>query len=200
LLPTGESGAFVYHPAEFVTLYSVGESVFLLDEIDAADPNVLIFINGALANGALHIPHRLEGSAVERGPNAAIIAAANTFGHGATAQYQGRGALDGATLDRFYVVQMDYDPRLEASIAGLTPPYLRAWEAQPDPSSQELTALGEWVLDLRSRVRSAGLRRIVSTRTIQKAITARQVGIPTAEVKSDILAGWTKDELNKVGV
>lgn len=199
LLPTGDNGAFTYSPSEFVECYAEGSSLFLLDEIDAADPNVLMFLNGALANGALHIPHRLQGAYVERGPDVSIIAAANTFGHGANSQYQGRGALDGATLDRFYVVQIDYDARLEAQLMGAIPPTGGVWSAAPEATAQELESLGQWVLALRDKATRASLRRIVSTRTIQKAITARRVGIPSEEVKRDILAGWTRDELAKVG-
>lgn len=199
LLPSGDHGAFLYHPSEFVNLYQEGNSVFLLDEIDAADPNVLMFLNGALANGALHIPHRLEGAYIPRGENVSIIAAANTFGTGADMMYQGRNPLDGATLDRFYTVRMDYDATLEYKKIGAAPPYKAPWQAADKPTNQELESLGRWVLALRDKTDKAKLRRIISTRTLQKAIDARTVGLPSEEVKQDILAGWTKDELAKVG-
>lgn len=198
LLPTGEGGKFEYHAADFVIKFQSGNSLFLLDEIDAADPNVLMFMNGALANGALHIPHRLQGPEVHRGERAIIMAAANTFGHGANAKYQGRNALDGATLDRFYVVEMDYDAAREASLFGKIAQN-PVWKAAEAPSADELAQLGEWVLALRAKARAANLRRIVSSRTLTKAIEARKAGIPTAEVKRDTLSGWTVDELNKVG-
>ena len=44
----------------------------------------------------------------------------------------------------------------------------------------------------------ARLRRVVSTRTLQKAVAARQAGVPSEEVKRDLLAGWSRDELAKV--
>ena len=46
------------------------------------------------------------------------IAAANTFGRGADRQYVGRNQLDAASLDRFIVVNMDYDNVLERALAG----------------------------------------------------------------------------------
>jgi hypothetical protein len=46
-----------------------------------------------------------------------VCAAANTYGTGADALYVGRNQLDAATLDRFYVVEMDYDRKLEAKLA-----------------------------------------------------------------------------------
>lgn len=198
LLPTGEAGRFEYHPAEFVRMYESGNCVFLLDEMDAADPNVLMFLNGALANGVLHIPHRLQGSCVKRGPNVAIMAAVNTFGHGANAKYQGRNALDGATLDRFYLVEMGYDDARERAMFG-TASNQTPWKPSKHvPDDVEIRELGEWVLNLRERVRTSQLRRIVG-RTLDKALTALKVGVPMAEVKRDVLLGWTKDELVKVG-
>ncbi len=199
LLPVGEGGAFKFQPSHFATLYTEGDAVFLIDEIDRADANMLTVLNGALANGTLHIPQCVDRPAWARGDNMAIIAAANTFGTGADSQYVGAGQLDAATLDRFYIVYMGYDAALEHAIAGL--PYTpgKAWSAAPAPTAQELAALGEWALNLRERVEAAKLRRVVSTRMIQKAIAARQAGIPADELKRDLLSGWTRDELAKVG-
>lgn len=183
LLPIGEgkhSGAFTYVPSEFVRLYEGGNSVFLLDEIDAADPNMLLVINSALANGSLHVPQRHENPHVARGKNAAILAAANTFGSGADIMYAGRNQLDAATLDRFYLVKMDYDKKLEAKLA---------------PKD-----IVEWAWQMRERVGQARLRRVISTRTIQKLGAAVASGIDIDEAKQDALAGWTRDELSKVGV
>lgn len=199
LLPTGESGEFTYVPSEFVKLYEEGNSVFLLDEIDAADPNVLLVINAALANGALHVPQRYSNPHVARGNNAAIIAAANTFGTGADTVYAGRSQLDGATLDRFYVIEMSYDEALEAEIAGDTPQHVDVWQAADKPTDDELLGLRHWVKELRQRVVANRVRRVVSTRMLQKAIAARKAGIAVNELKRDLLAGWTRDELTKAG-
>jgi MoxR-like ATPase len=199
LLPIGDNGRFSYTPSEFVTLYGEGNSIFLIDEIDAADPNVLMFLNGALANGALHIPHRLDNPVVQRGPNQTIIAAANTFGTGANRLHSARSALDAATLDRFYPVVMDYDKALEANLLGLPVPANEAWVPSDAPTERELQELGQWVIALRETVKqNPGIQRIVSTRTIQKALLARKAGLSSREIKTDILAGWSKDELAKV--
>jgi MoxR-like ATPase len=180
LLPIKEGGAFEYVASQFVKLYEKGNSVFLLDEIDAADPNMLLFINGALANGHLHVPQRHENPTIARGENAAIIAAANTYGTGADMVYAGRNQLDGATLDRFYVVKMDYDRDFEKQLA-----------------PRHIT---DWAWRIRDRAAELKLRRVISTRTIQKAATACAAGLDWDEVKADMLAGWTKDEMAKVGV
>jgi cobaltochelatase CobS len=199
LLPVGEGGSFKFVPSQFAIQYTNGASVFLIDEIDAADPNMLTVLNGALANGALHIPQCPDRPEWKRGKDASIIAAANTYGNGADMLYVGRNQLDAATLDRFYVIVMDYDAALEAAIAGLPYQPGAKWEAAAAPTAQELKDLGQWVLSLRAKVAAAKLRRVVSTRTLQKAIAARQAGIPAEEVKRDLLAGWTRDELSKVG-
>lgn len=180
LLPVGgKAGEFSYVPSEFVRLYEEGNSVFLFDEFDAADPNMLLVANSALANGSLHVPQRFKEPLVKRGENVAIIAAANTYGSGADMIYAGRNQLDAATLDRFYVVEMDYDQALEERIGE--------------------KAVVAWARRLRDLVKQHRVRRVVSTRTIMKMTSAMQAGFDFAEAKRDALAGWTKDELAKVG-
>ena len=190
LLPVGEgkAGTFTYVASEFVELYEGGDSVFLLDEIDAADPNMLLVINSALSNGSVHIPQRHDNPEVKRGKNVAVIAAANTFGTGADAVYAGRNQLDGATLDRFYVIEMGYDEALEED-------FVIAAEAVSG-----VRDLFTWVRNLRRAATQHRLRRVVSTRMIQKGIAALTSGIDVTQIRRDLLAGWTSDELTKVGV
>ena len=191
LLPVGKGGEFKFVPSQFAVLYAEGKSVFLIDEIDRADANMLVVLNGALANGALHIPQCPDRPEWVRGDNTAIIAAGNTYGMGADMLYSAAGQLDAATMDRFYIVHMDYDKHLEHKLAGL--PYVPAapWQAADAPTSQELQQLAQWVMDLRDKLESTNgtLRRVIGTRTVQKAIAARGAGVPTVEVKADILAG-----------
>lgn len=201
LLPIGEgksAGKFSYVPSEFVRLYEEGDSVFLLDEIDAADPNMLLVINGALANGHLHVQQRYGNPHVARGRNVALMAAANTYGTGADSMYAGRNQLDAATLDRFYVIEMGYDAALEAELVGATG-VSAVWAPAAKPDATELKAIGAWVTALREKATTNRLRRVVSTRTVQKAVAARLAGVPLPEVKRDLLAGWTRDELAKIG-
>jgi MoxR-like ATPase len=181
LLPIGTNGAFSYVPAEFVTLWEEGNSLFTFDELDAFDPNMLIVVNGALAGGELHIPQRFQNPHVQRGVNAGVIATANTFGTGADILYAGRNQLDAATLDRFYPIVMDYDQEFEAQVAG-----------------QQKVIL-DWCWRMREKVNTLKLRRVISTRTIIKAVTASKAGIQWDEVKRDLLTGWTRDELAKTG-
>jgi cobaltochelatase CobS len=203
LLPTGANGTFEYNPAPFIKMYEAGNSLFLFDEMDAADPNFLLVANTALANGHTHVPMRLNNPEVKRGDNMHIMATANTFGTGADMIYAGRNQLDGATLDRFYIVHIDYNSLLEAQIMGINAPAQKAWQPVQNDTAEKAAAdvaeLHQWLINVREKVTANRMRRVISTRAFQKAQAARFAGLPAKEIKKDLLAGWTKDELAKVG-
>ena len=98
---------------QFREAYEKG-GVFLFDEIDASDPDALTAFNAALANGLGDFPDGM----VKRHKDFVAIAAGNTFGRGADRQYVGRNQLDAATLDRFAILEVDYDEALERELAG----------------------------------------------------------------------------------
>lgn len=83
--------------------------VYLIDEMDAGNANVITTINQALANNFAAFP---DGMVVKH-PDFVIVASANTYGTGANREYVGRNQLDAATLDRFAVVNWNYDEALE---------------------------------------------------------------------------------------
>ena len=87
----------------------VNGGVFVFDEIDNGNPNVLAAINSALSNGVCSFANGMQ----EKHQDFKCVATANTIGNGATAQYVGRNQIDKATLDRFQIVFYDYDPTLE---------------------------------------------------------------------------------------
>lgn len=89
--------------------------VFILDEADAGNPGVLVVINQVLANGKVGFPDKV----VDKHPDFVLIACANTIGQGADRQYVGRQQIDGATLDRFCLINWDYDPNIEAQACGV---------------------------------------------------------------------------------
>jgi MoxR-like ATPase len=101
-----------YVSTPFRKAYEEG-GLFLLDEIDAGNSNVLIQLNAALANGYMSFPDEM----VRRNKNFRFVASANTFGLGANRQYVGRNQLDAATLDRFVTLQWDIDDNVESSLA-----------------------------------------------------------------------------------
>ncbi|GEM_PF-3126812 len=103
------NGQIVHTP--FRKAYEEG-GVFLFDEMDASDPQTLVALHAALDNGYLDAPDAM----VEQHPDFHFMASANTWGRGASLQYMGRNALDGATLDRYGFQEIDYDQDFEKKL------------------------------------------------------------------------------------
>tara|TARA_R110002167_G_scaffold234388_1_gene439632 strand:- start:10533 stop:11741 length:1209 start_codon:yes stop_codon:yes gene_type:complete len=87
--------------------------VFLLDEFDAGNPNVLAALNQATANDYCPFPDQM----IKRHDDFIIVMAGNTFGGGGTIDYVGRNKIDAATLDRFAFIYVDYDEDLESALS-----------------------------------------------------------------------------------
>jgi cobaltochelatase CobS len=136
--------------------------MFFLDEIDASNPSALTALNGALANTICPFPDMN----VKRHPNFRCIAAANTIGTGATRQYVGRNPLDGATRDRFYFVQMEYDLALERALAPV-----KAWGLLIQAIRVEAAALG-WQVIISPRATIAGGLALLAGETVTDALNA----------------------------
>ncbi len=105
-----------YIRTQFREAYEHG-GLFLLDEADAGNSNVLILLNAALSNGQMAFPDGM----IKAHENFRMIGTANTYGNGASRQYVGRNQLDAATLDRFAVLDWNIDPKIEQSLAGTSP-------------------------------------------------------------------------------
>lgn len=179
LLPTGEGGRFEYTISEFIKAYETG-GVFLLDEIDAGDANVMTFINSATANGHASVPNRTDNPVAKKHADFVLVAAANTFGNGADRQYVGRNQLDAATLDRFKMGTIDvkYDRKLEAQLA---PAHIT-----------------EWGWQVREQIASSGLRKILSTRSMIGATKCEAAGLKPVDWKESYFCDWKADELAKI--
>jgi len=184
MLPQSD-GTWAYVESPFIRIYRNG-GVFLFDELDAADGNVLVSVNAALANGVLCNP--VTGEVIERHADCLIFAAANTYGRGGDMVYVGRSALDGATLDRFVLAKLfiNYDTELEYDLCGSL-------------SSSDRDQLFDWVKDVRAGIASARLRRIASTRLIDQGCKALASGKTMDDVKARFFQDWTNDEKTKVG-
>lgn len=102
----------VYHETEFYKAFTKG-GLFFLDEIDASIPEVLVLLNAAIANRYFEFPN----GRVDAHPNFRVVAAGNTVGSGANDLYTGRLVLDSATLDRFVIIEFDYDRNIELKLA-----------------------------------------------------------------------------------
>lgn len=101
--------------SQFEKIYS-GGGVFLFDEMDASDENLLLLVNAALANG--QFANAATGQIIERHPDFIPMAGMNTMGLGQGRHYNGRTRLDAATLDRWNMgrVQIKFDTRIAESM------------------------------------------------------------------------------------
>jgi MoxR-like ATPase len=135
--------------------------LFLFDEVDASMPQAIMAFNAALSNGHCDFPGDIEPT--KRHPDFRVIAAANTFGRGADRQYVGRNQLDAASLDRFVVVNMDYDNVLERALAGN-----RDWTKR--------------VQRIRREIQKQQIRHIVSPRASIQGAKLLAVGFSIDEV------------------
>jgi MoxR-like ATPase len=90
------------------------DNLILFDELDRARPSTLTRLNEALSSGRLETP----GGTLDRHPDGIVMGAGNTLGHGADSAITTGQQLDLASLDRWSpVIEIDYDARLEASLA-----------------------------------------------------------------------------------
>jgi len=185
MLPQSD-GTWAYQESPFIRIYRNG-GVFLFDEVDAADGNVMVSVNAALANGVLCNP--VTGEVIQRHADCTIVTAANTYGRGGDMVYVGRNALDGATLDRFVLAKLfvGYDVTLEHDIAR---------SVLDSDTARELL---NWVDELRGQIAANRLRRIASTRLIAQGVKALAAGKTLEDVKERFFQDWSADELAKVG-
>ena len=185
-LPTGDAGQFTFCGTPFLDCYENG-GLFLFDEIDAADPNVLLVVNSALANGHLNIPARHESPTAQRHADFRCIAAANTWGRGADRLYCGRSPMDFSTLKRFPlgVVQVDYNRDLERQL----------WHAHCGAERDDILSTF-W--QYRDAIAENRLEQAVTTRDLIAFSKAIARGKSVAYVESKLFAGWRDDEVRKV--
>ena len=98
----------IYVPSQLRDAAENGH-LFLLDELDAADANVVLCLN-TIENGYISFPDGV----VEVHENFRLMATSNPQDN--HRDYNGRSKLDAATLDRFDVVVVEKDNTLEQSI------------------------------------------------------------------------------------
>lgn len=161
------NGAYI--STAFRKAYEEG-GVFLLDEADAGNSNVLILLNAALSNGYMSFPDKM----VHVHEDFRLIATANTFGTGASRQYVGRNQLDAATIDRFVTITWEIDERIENDMAG-TGAQAKKWLRV--------------VRAVRNRVAELQLRVVVSPRATQRGAKLLDAGLPFKDVLEMALIG-----------
>ena len=150
--------------------------VLLLDEFDATHAGTVTILNSMLANDICSFPDKI----VKKHPKFICFVACNTYGTGASLEYIGRNRLDSATLDRFVVVNVDYDKKLE----------------------KELTHHDLWlktIEQMRENIAKQGLKVIVSPRASMQGADLLDAGFDINKVlEMCIFKGVGKDVQNKL--
>lgn len=159
----------------FSKMYREG-GVFLADEIDAADANMLLSINTALSHHEMFNP--ISGETITRNANFVFIGAANTNGKGASHTYTGRSRLDAATLDRFVAIQIDYNTKLEKQLA-------------------QSTELYDYLNKLRKKLSNESLSEVVSTRCYLFSGKQLLAGVRFADILESVILSWS-DRAQKI--
>ncbi|MCL2092997.1 MAG: AAA family ATPase [Treponema sp.] len=155
-----------FHETQFYKAFTNG-GLFMLDEIDASTPEVLVILNAAIANGYFDFPT----GKVTAHEDFRICAAGNTFGSGADITYTGRYQLDASSLDRFAIVEIDYDEAIETAIACGN------------------TELVKFVRDFREACNKQHLKFIVSYRAIERLHKLENVFAHAEAIKIVLLKG-----------
>ena len=148
--------------------------VLALDEVDNCNPSVLTALNTALANGHYTFPDTV----VEKHPDFIVVGSGNTYGRGADRMYVGRNQLDAATLDRFVVIDWDYDEDAEIAWAG--------------PNSKEWVT---YIQKVRATAVKHSMRVIISPRASIFGTKLLNAGIAREKVEEMVLwKGISKDD------
>ena len=163
-----------FQETEFYKAFKNG-GIFMLDEIDASIPEVLVILNAAIANRYFDFPN----GKIEAHPDFRVIAAGNTYGTGASYQYVGRNQLDSASLDRFAQVEINYSPRIEESLT----------------QDKELI---NFIRKFRKECLDNGNNHIVSYRTITRLDKMANVMPIEKCLKTCLLKNMEDDSLNMI--
>src|SRR5262245_12606819 len=165
-----------YTRTAFREAYEHG-GLWLADELDGCtDPAVPLALNAALANGYCQFPD--SPLPIKRHPDFYCVAAANTYWSGPDRVYVGRCQLDGATFDRFAMVDWGYDEKLEMMLAGND-----AWCAR-------VQALRHAAARIKAQV-------IISPRASINGAKALAAGAPQDEVEQDFIWKGTAEDVKR---
>lgn len=163
-----------YQETQFYKAFTNG-GLFMLDEMDASIPEVLIILNAAIANRHFDFPAPV--GKVEAHPDFRVVAAGNTLGHGADAEYVGRNQLDGASLDRFAMIEVDYDNRIALGV------------------TNNNNALVSFCNNIRKAAHKNGLQMIISYRAMSRMAKMESLLDTKELLKTCLIKGLEKDDL-----
>ena len=144
--------------------------VFLFDEMDCSDAESLKVFNEALEAREFTFPND-EKISFE---NMMIMSACNTFGTGADEIYCGQ-QLDASTLNRFVLIRVDYNRKVELSIA---------------KGDEELV---DFIDTFRRQTEKNGLLVVISYRNLKQIVSMKGI-LPLKQVMKDCLVKSMSDD------
>jgi MoxR-like ATPase len=154
LLGSHTPEGFISAPMEHVY---TGGGIFNFEEVDAADPNLLLVLNNALSNDVFENPR--TGRAMVKHEWFRAAATANTALTGATSEYTGRQRQDSALAERFRMgrVTVPYDQDLQLKIfkdeAARLGPSAGAKADDKDAVAEEVSRLAERLQQVQADMR-----------------------------------------------
>jgi len=160
-------GGGKYHETPFFKAFTRG-GLFLFDEMDASNPNVLTRLNAALANRRCDFPNGI----FEAHKDFVCLGAGNTALGGASREYNARQQQDSALVDRFLFVPVGYDEKLERNLAA---------------TYSTGKAAAERVQAVRAAVKRLKIRHTVSMRATLKLAKLLAIGETRADAEEAAL-------------
>jgi cobaltochelatase CobS len=164
----------------------LGGWIYGADELDNSNPAIVTGLNSGLANGV----HSFPDGTFRAGEGFTVIATANTFGTGPTAEFAGRQKLDPATLNRFAKIFIDTDEAMEDHIVG-------------SMIGEKLA--GEWLRKVRHVRRAVADLRIKQFVTMRDSINGAKLIAPgdgaftqLEALEHTMMAVLTEDQVDKV--
>ena len=154
-----------------------------VDECFRFDPCVGVLFNPMTdGQGYLPLANHPQKSHLKRHNKNVMFFIDNSWGQGNSFDYVASQKQDNAWLDRLdgVKVSVDYDKSIERALVG------------------DFIDTGRMLWDLRSRIKTEGLNRIVSTRRFQDANKWRTVGKSNADILDKFTTGWSDEEVAKV--
>lgn len=138
-----------FQQTQFFKAFTKG-GLIMIDEMDNSHPSALLAINAALGTGYHQYLTFPDGILYESNQDFYLAAAANTYGTGSDQIYCGRSSLDGASLNRFLPIFIDYDKNLEQNLVKNTSILNLFWQ-------------------VRESINKNKIRHVISTRNIVNA-------------------------------
>lgn len=154
-----DNGATIteWTPGPIARAFADPKGAVLLNEYDALDPRTGMALQSAFEAAEFRrVTAPDSGEQITSSGPCPIVLTLNTIGHGATATYQGRNALDGANRDRIEIIVSGYESEREIMVA----------HGHDDSTAQRLA---DWAVKARKELERISSREILSNRRLLTA-------------------------------